>query len=337
MIQSIISRLRFVVFVVMLSSALITFADPANSSGSGINDLLKARRIVFLGDSITYGGEYVEFVEAYLRMTYPDFKGELLDLGLPSETVSGLSEPGHAGGAFPRPDLHERLGRVLKKTRPDLIFACYGMNDGIYYPFSEERFAKFKDGIVRLRNRAAASKAKIIILTPPTFDALPIKEHTLPAGLAEYRQPFEGYNRVLDSYSTWLLSQRTNGWAVVDAHGPMNRFLAEQRRDHPNFLLAGDGVHANTQGNWIIAREILRFLGAPENVTAADDSSELSKLSKNGPEILKLVQRRQRLLKDAWLTETGHLRPGMNKGKPLADAQKQADEIELQLQTLTSR
>jgi len=33
---------------------------------------------------------------------------EILNLGLPSETVSGLSEPNHAGGAFPRPDLHER-------------------------------------------------------------------------------------------------------------------------------------------------------------------------------------------------------------------------------------
>ena len=36
---------------------------------------------------------------------------DILDLGLSSETVSGLSEPGHAGGAFPRPCLKERLER----------------------------------------------------------------------------------------------------------------------------------------------------------------------------------------------------------------------------------
>ena len=66
--------------------------------------------------------------------------------GLPSETVSGLSEPGHAGGAFPRPDLHERLERVLEQTRPDLIVACYGMNDGIYHPFTEARFEKYQAG-----------------------------------------------------------------------------------------------------------------------------------------------------------------------------------------------
>ena len=77
---------------------------------------------------------------------------EFLDLGLPSETVSGLTEPGHAGGAFPRPDLHERLDRVLEKTKPDLLVACYGMNDGIYYPFSEDRFAKYKEGMLFLRD-----------------------------------------------------------------------------------------------------------------------------------------------------------------------------------------
>jgi lysophospholipase L1-like esterase len=301
-----------------------------------VDPILKAHRIVFLGDSITYGGEYVEFVEAYLRMAYPQFEGEILNIGLPSETVSGLSEPGHAGGTFPRPDLHERLGRVLEKAKPDLIFACYGMNDGIYYPFSQERFDKFKEGIIRLRERAAAAKAEIILITPPTFDSFPIKANTLPDGLAEYRQPFTGYNQVLDRYSDWLISQRSSGWAVIDIHGPMNRFLAEQRRERPNFVLAGDGVHANTQGNWLIAREILRYFGAPENITASDNSSELLKLNKNGKEILSLVQKRQRLLKDTWLTETRHLRPGMNKGKPLDEAQKEARAIELRIQSLTT-
>ncbi len=64
-------------------------------AGPHLEQVLNAHRIVFLGDSITYGGEYIEFIEAYLRMVYPTFSGELIDLGLPSETVSGLTEPGH--------------------------------------------------------------------------------------------------------------------------------------------------------------------------------------------------------------------------------------------------
>src|SRR5690606_34599850 len=92
------------------------------------------RRIVFLGDSITYGGHYITLIETYFRTREPQRDLEFINVGLASETVSGLSEEGHAEGKFPRPDLHERLARVLAQTRPDLVFACYGMNDGIYLP-----------------------------------------------------------------------------------------------------------------------------------------------------------------------------------------------------------
>src|SRR5688500_7174596 len=93
-----------------------------------------AKRIVFLGDSITAGGGYVAAFEAWLLASGKPTP-MVINMGLPSETVSGLSEEGHAGGAFPRPDLAERLERVLKTAKPDLVFACYGMNCGIYEPF----------------------------------------------------------------------------------------------------------------------------------------------------------------------------------------------------------
>ena len=102
------------------------------ATGLAAAELPKEQRIVFLGDSITQGGAYVEFIEAALIAQYPDSDKIIIPLGLASETVSGLSEEGHAGGKFPRPDLHERLDRVLEKTKPQLVFACYGMNDGIY-------------------------------------------------------------------------------------------------------------------------------------------------------------------------------------------------------------
>src|SRR4051812_3066572 len=199
------------------------------SGAPGSPTVPNAKRIVFLGDSITYSGEYVSRVEARLLLSEPKRDYEILNLGLPSETVSGLSEPGHAGGAFPRPNLHERLDRALQKFKPDLVLACYGMNDGIYYPFSEERFAAFTNGILRLREKVIAHGAAIIHITPPTFDAVPLKGKTLGPGLPEYRQPFEGYDSVLERYSEWLLEQRKNGWSVIDVHGPMKRFLAEMR------------------------------------------------------------------------------------------------------------
>src|SRR5690606_17748012 len=114
-------------------------------------ELSDAKQILFLGNSITYAGDYVTLFESFYLTPNPASTAEVINVGLPSETVSGLSEPGHADGAFPRPWLFSRLNSVLEKTQPDVVFACYGMNDGIYLPFDEERFTAYKVGMERLR------------------------------------------------------------------------------------------------------------------------------------------------------------------------------------------
>jgi hypothetical protein len=40
------------------------------------------------------------------------------------------------------------------------------------------------------------------------------------------------------------------------------------------------------------------------------------------------------LLKDAWLTHVGHVRPGMNNGQPLAEAEREAAELEVKIRSL---
>jgi pimeloyl-ACP methyl ester carboxylesterase len=106
----------------------------------------QAQRIVFLGNSITYAGHYVVFFDTWLCTRNLKSSPTVINVGLPSETVSGLSEEGHAGGRFPRPDLAERLTRVLDVTQPDLVFACYGINCGIYQPLDDQRFAQLPAG-----------------------------------------------------------------------------------------------------------------------------------------------------------------------------------------------
>jgi lysophospholipase L1-like esterase len=214
-----------------------------------------AKRIVFLGDSITHAGGYVAILEAALRAESPNEPiPEFINLGLPSETVSGLSEPGHAGGAFPRPNLHERLARILAESKPDLVVACYGMNCGMYYPLSQDRFDKFKAGIERLHSDVEKTGAKIIHLTPAFFDALPIRDRLLPDGLDEYRQPYAKYDDVLEAYSKWLLEQRSRNWTVLDVHGAMKSAVMKARESNPNFTLASDGVHPNASGQAIVAK-----------------------------------------------------------------------------------
>src|SRR5579864_7103756 len=83
---------------VVLLAALFPFflqsAESTNSIGA-LAKLQGVHRIIFLGDSITYAGGYVDDVEAYYVTRFPDRRFEFINMGLSSETVSGLSEPGH--------------------------------------------------------------------------------------------------------------------------------------------------------------------------------------------------------------------------------------------------
>ncbi len=282
-------------------------------------------RIVFLGNSITYSGQYVTDIDAYYRAHYPNHPVEFINVGLPSETVSGLSEEGHADGKFPRPDLHKRLASVLALTKPDLVFASYGMNDGIYLPFDESRFQKFKEGIYWLHDEVIKSGAKIIHLTPPVYD--------------ELRGGKTGYAAVLDRYSDWLLSQKkTAQWEVIDVHYPMKHFLDAHRQVDSQFSvaafsLAEDGVHPGDVGHWIMAKSILVGLGEKAVAQASTIVATL-KAMPHADKFLSLVAERQRVLKDAWLTAAGHERPGMKKGLPLEEAKTIAAKIDLQLKEL---
>jgi pimeloyl-ACP methyl ester carboxylesterase/lysophospholipase L1-like esterase len=295
--------------------------------------LPNAERIVFLGDSITASGQYIEFLETII-LAETDKRYEVLDLGLSSETVSGLSEPNHAGGQFPRPDLHERLERVLSKTKPDLVIACYGMNCGIYHPFSEARFDKFAAGIEKLRAACEKNEAKIIHLTPPVFDPVPIKDRVLPAGLKSYEKPFEGYHRVLDTYSERLVYQGKNiGWNVIDIHTPMKEALEAGRKADPAFAFAKDGVHPNQDGHWVMTQAILSAWGVKHDYKLDDFTSPKGRLAG----LYKLVAERQRVLKAAWLSECGHLRPGVKPGLPINEALAKAAGFTTQLEVMLKK
>jgi lysophospholipase L1-like esterase len=233
--------------------------------------------------------------------------------------------------------LHERLERVLAEAKPQLVFASYGMNDGIALPFDEVRFARFKEGILRLREKVTLAGAAIIHLTPPTFDPLPIRDRVGDAATANATRPYSGYDEVLTRYSAWLMEPRNHDWRAIDIHSAMAEELATRRRENPSFTFAKDGVHPSREGHELMARTLLRAL-APEHATAYEQltTSPVAQ-GEDWKSMSALVQKRRKLLSDAWLTATGHTRPGMTKGVPLAEAKAQAADIEKEIRALVTK
>ena len=270
--------------------------------------LLDARRVAVLGDSITHAGGWVADLIAWMERR--GTTAEVINVGLSSETVSGLSEEGHAGGKFPRPDVAERIDRVLRVVRPDVVLACYGMNCGIYQPLDETRFAAFRDGMQRLHDTVERAGATIIHLTPPVYDQRP--DAAGPAGAA-------AYDEVLAAYSAWLLSKRADGWLVIDVHGPMQAMLAAARARDPATVFAPDTVHPDATGHWAICRAVLAGLG-DEAAAAADTPAALETF-------LPEVTARMQVLRDAYVAAAGHTRPGGRPGLPIGEAEARARSI----------
>ena len=283
---------------------------------------LNAKRILFLGDSNTHAGEFVNLIELQLRLRSVHPLPELINIGLASETCSGLSEPDHP---FPRPNVHERLDRALVAVKPNVVVACYGMNDGIYYPFSDERYKHYQDGINRLIDKVHASGAKLVLVTPPPFDAMPLKgtDKLLPEGREKYAwfAVYENYDQVIKKYGTWLLEQKDRVEMVIDVHTPVTAYVELQRKKHADFTVAPDGVHCNSAGHRVLAETILKAWGVGSWMPVSDDMT-------------RLVNQKGSLLHDAWLSHVGHKRPGVAAGLPLEEAQAKADEIDKQLQLL---
>lgn len=276
---------------------------------------VKAKRVLFLGDSITHAGGYIVYLEAELVARNIEPRPELINLGLPSETCTGLSEPIHP---FPRPNVHERLARALARCKPDVVVACYGMNDGIYYPFSEERFAKYQAGMQELQKKVHAAGARLVLMTPTVFDPSPKKENKnlKPLGMKEYswKTPYKDYDKdVLDRYAQWVLTQENKVEMVVNLRKPLLAALKAKRAKDPMFVMADDGVHINDEGHRMVAKAIANAWGLQGELKARN-------------ELIAVVRKKQTLMHNAWLTHVGHKRPGMKPGPSLKEAEAKALE-----------
>lgn len=291
--------------ILALTFALLGFASPSHA---GDLDTLAGERIVFLGDSITQGGLYVSYTAYFLNRLHPQKNFDIIGLGLSSETLSGLSEEGHAGGRFPRPCLFERLGRVLDKAKPGVVFACYGINDGIYLPLDEQRFATFRDGVMKLITQCKKAGVKeIFIVTPPIFDA--------PSGT----EP--NYDTVMANYAAWQMSLEIPNVRVIDLHTAMRK--ARDARKEP---FSKDKIHPGDEGHLLMAKTILGGIG----VTIPDESPTSIA---SDPLFAKVNEHRQ-YRSARWMEHIGYTREKTVTPQPLGDAESRATALQAEINAL---
>ncbi len=222
-------------------------------------------RVLFLGDSITQDGRYVALAEAYLWAQYPGRNIDVVGAGLSSETASGLTEPVHP---YPRPHVHERLARALDLVKPNWVVACYGMNDGIYHPAEPRIIDAYRVGLIKLVDDCAARGAKVILLTPPSFDisVKPIQARLGQAAADEpygYKNPTVDYDKTLVALGDVVksLADHQGVERVIDIHEVTDRYLRRVKNALPDYQY-GDGVHPPLDGHLTMACGLIDGLEA---------------------------------------------------------------------------
>ena len=255
-------RANLLPLLLMVSTTVCAGFSDANALAE--TPLQSGDRILFLGDSITQDGRYVDLVRVYLKSKYPDRDFTIINAGLSSETVSGLTEPIHP---FPRPNINDRVARILQYAEPDCVFVCYGMNDGIYHPLEPRIRDAYTNGIEQLLASIHESGAKTVLLTPPVFDVeAPNVQKALARATPEtpygYQRPYEKYGETLMALSNLLraFEEDSRVHSVIDVQFSTRLFLKAAKEKNPSFTY-GDGIHPPIEGHAAIANGLLVGLG----------------------------------------------------------------------------
>lgn len=108
----------------------------------------KDDRVIFLGDSITEQYQYSNFIELYITTRFPEWHVSFLNAGIGGDTANG------GAGRFQKHVLAEK---------PTAVTIDFGMNDGGYGSFNEQRAALYAKKTAEMLEAAKNAGVRVLI------------------------------------------------------------------------------------------------------------------------------------------------------------------------------
>ena len=217
------ARVAFFALLVTLFVAVVAMATP----------LPDGTRLVFLGDSITEQLAYTRYVMDYFALRYPDTKISFRNAGWSGDTAPGGME---------------RLQRDVLSLKPTVVTICFGMNDGGYASFDQDRYDRYIKSMTGLVQTLKEHGMRVVLLTP---------------GVVDEDIDNKGYNDTLTRYAQGVKELAASEQvAVFDINALMGDVQARAKRDHPKFTMIPDSVHPDAPGQALMAYGLLKALGA---------------------------------------------------------------------------
>ena len=237
-------RLRRAGLVGVLFSMLVVVAGWAAAQEAPA--LQAGDFVAVCGDSITEQKQYSVFIEDYLLMCQPAARLRAMQAGWGGEVAHGFVP---------------RMGRDVLALRPTALTTCYGMNDGGYGPFVEDRGKLYRDTHKAIIQEARKAGVRLIVIGSPgcvdsnTFGNDPNAAQVYNTTLGKLRD-----------IAREVAAEEKVGFA--DVHAAMMDVMAKAKAKYgPAYHLAGnDGVHPWQNGQLVMAYAFLKALGCDGDI-----------------------------------------------------------------------
>ena len=202
--------------------------------------------VAVCGDSITEQKQYSVFIEDYLLMCQPAARLRAMQAGWGGEVAHGFLP---------------RMERDVLALHPTVLTTCYGMNDGGYGPFVEDRGKLYRDTHKTIIQEARKAGVRLIVIgSPGCVDSYAFRND--PNAAQVYNTTL---GKLRDIAREVAAEEKV---AFADVHAAMMDVMAAAKAKYgPAYHLAGaDGVHPWQNGQLVMAYAFLKALGCDGDV-----------------------------------------------------------------------
>ncbi|MDA0888908.1 MAG: SGNH/GDSL hydrolase family protein [Bacteroidetes bacterium] len=208
--------------------------------------------ICFLGDSITHGGQYHEFLQLFYATRYPNLKLTFHNCGISGDNAAGMID---------------RFEEDVMKHKPTHVFLMTGMNDVQRTLYFEGTASKkilkqranaldaYERNTTQLAEKIIAYGVTPIFLTPSIYDQYSKIEQENNLGCNDALIECSHHLKKLGNKYDAL---------VIDLNMPMRKLMERELKKDSLFTIIGkDRVHPRTTGHFIMFHEIISRLEKP--------------------------------------------------------------------------
>lgn len=221
----------------MLKLSLVAttlFALTTPTPAEDLPALKKGDKVIFLGDSITQGGNGPKGYVGLIREKFMEQGVEVLNAGISGNKV---------------PDLQKRLQKDVLDKKPTLVVIYIGINDvwhGEKNPANGTKKEDFDAGLRSIIEKITAGGGKVVLCTPTVIGEK--AENTLDAKLNEYS---DVSRKIATDLKLPLVDLRK---AFLD------HLKSNNKENKEKGILTGDRVHLNEAGNKLVADTMLKTI-----------------------------------------------------------------------------